>query len=269
MIRSGFDGSVRVIGALLLAAAGCNTPKLGQSGSEEVPGRDPDPFPGGTTDPCPCALVERNALRVTVLQQVDDLVRLRVEEILSGELPLVAGDELEATRYDDSLACYAGCFEVKPGDEAFAFYRPHREPLPPTCEARSECLAACQRENIEMYGVGYRSACQCRAEAGPHASEHVTCGGTSYLGPDEQGRDCRVECAQATADSCPPAPEEDDKRGTVRLSPWSDPIVFARGPRGEVSVRIAELSQLSASAEEYSACRERFGDWVDVVAVER
>jgi hypothetical protein len=58
--------------------------------------------------------------------------------------------------------------------------------------------------------------------------------------------------------------------GDVRLTPWTDPIVFARSSLGELSVPRDEFSALWLSpgedvAAQIAACTARFGDWADLL----
>jgi hypothetical protein len=254
---------------LLLACAGvgCSAegPKVGQSGSEGVP--DPGGG-GGSTVQCPCGVplgLAPNALRVSVLAQEGDSLSLRIEEILNGTLPLVPGDVIEASRYDDTFACSLGCAPLDVGDQAFAFYYVSGEPALPPCVARAACVAACDAENAANEAEPWRSSCACRQPPAPtqsSVSESPTCGVDVF----DSGRDCKEECEQETAESCPPRPDQDYKRGTVGLSPWADPIVFARTELGEVSVPIAELPQLwNDDGTNFMTCHARFGDWSDVL----
>lgn len=236
--------------ALALASA-CNqasAPKAGQSGSENLP----DDGTGGNTVPCPC--LQRDALRVTVLAQQHGNLTLRVEEVLHGELPLVPGDVIEADRHDDTFACYRGCAPIADGEQALAFYRPTEPALPP-CDARDACVRACEKENATSAEDPWRASCQCRAEppAGlMTATGSPTCGVPVYDG----GRDCDETCAESTLAECVARPEQDYKRGHVGLSPWTDPIVFARTARGEVSLPRGELDKLWQED-----CQQSVGDW--------
>lgn len=120
----------------------------GQSGSEVTDG---DP-PGGETVPCPCSYpgwLGRGMgplLRVTLLERSDESfesaaypwcragatavefgelpprcsrLRLRVEEVLLGDIELASGTELEALS-DGYLPCYRGADAVAPGEQALA-----------------------------------------------------------------------------------------------------------------------------------------------------
>jgi hypothetical protein len=123
----------------------------GSSGTDVGGGQNP----GSLTSPCPCSFPLTNesvafahdprttaALRVTLLarelqsyesrvfswcsqsrepapEPTCARVRLRVEEVLAGEVPLAVGDELEADT-DGLLPCYAGTDDVKVGEQALA-----------------------------------------------------------------------------------------------------------------------------------------------------
>ena len=227
-------------------------PTVGQSGSEGVPPG------GGDTVPCPCGLAE--GLRVTVLARDGDRFSLRVEEVLGGSSPVGPGDVIDASQYDDTFACYRGCFSPAVGDQALALYAPG-EPALPACAARDACVAACDAENLANEAEVYRSRCACRTDPAlanrSSAWESPTCGVPVVDG----GRNCRKECEQETAETCPRRPVQDFKRGVVALSPWADPIVFARTSRGELSVPLAELGELFELSRDLPACTERFGDW--------
>jgi hypothetical protein len=254
---------------------GCETgPQAGQSGSENLP--DDGPSGGGVTVPCPCW--NEPALRVTVLSQDQGNLRLQVEEVLHGELPLLLGDVIEASRSDDRLACFEGCAAVDTGEQAFAFFSPS-EPALPACPEREACVAACEAQQSESERAAERdgdgdgdddtlaSSCLCRADP-PRSSMSISTRSSRICGlpllPDWSS--CWEQCTQDTLDRCPPRPEQDFKRGTVRLSPWGDKIVFARNARGEISLPAAELGQLwsdqgSDERENARRCRERVGDW--------
>lgn len=234
-----------------LAAKG---PTVGQSGSEGVPSSG-----GGATAPCPCG--QRDAFRVTLLERRGDTVSLRIEEVLHGSLPLVPGVVIEGRRYDDTLACHLGCADIDVGEQAFAFYTP-QEPALPACGARQACIEDCLAGSEEVH----RSECSCRQPAiqsGTSVSRTPTCG-FPVIG---DWRSCEVNCERETAEICPPRPEQDYKTGTVGLSAWADPIVFARGDLGELSVPLAELAELLEYAGDgpgpppYQVCIERFGQW--------
>ena len=240
-------------------ALGCNAkdPTVGQSGSEGVPSA------GGSTESCPCgALNGRMALRVTVMGVQDDVVTLRLEEVLKGALPLPRGELLRATRYDETLACHLGCENLVVGEQAFAFYRVIA-PLLPECRARSECVEACEERDRAKYEEGFLS-CQCREGGSALAFERHTCGGRALRDGDDQETDCRRGCEEQTADECPPRPAQDHRFGNVSLSRWADPIVFARSAKGEISVSLTQLGELLAS-EDTPACMERFGQWSDLL----
>jgi hypothetical protein len=242
-------------------------PTVGQSGSEGVPtvgqsGSEGVPSGGGVTVPCPCGLGRSEALRVTVLAKKGDRVSLRVEEVLHGTAPVTLGDVIDASWYDDKLPCYLGCYSVEVGEQALAFYTPG-EPALPACAARDACVAACEAENLANEGEVSHPQCVCRE------APAMTTWGSTWESPPcgvyvvDGGGTCRKECEQETAESCPPRPEQDNKRGLVLLSPWADPIVFARGERGELSIPRDQLGELFTFSGDLDTCRERFGDWSD------
>jgi hypothetical protein len=228
-------------------------PKVGQSGSEGVPSGG-----GDSTVPCPCGA--RDALRVTVLGQRGDTLSLRVEEVLHGSPSVAPGDVLEANRYDDTFACYRGCAPLDVGEQALAFYAAGQPSVPP-CAARDACVAACDAENNANEAEVHRSECACR-EA-PENANH----GSAWTSPTcgvpvvDGGRNCPRECEEDTAEVCPPRPEQDFKRGSVALSPWTDPVVFARSDKGELSIPRDQLGELFEFTGDLKACVERFGDW--------
>ena len=214
---------------------------------------------GGDTVPCPCGalqdrvyLVRPLAMRVSVEAQTgDDRFALRLRNVLVGTSSLAPGDVFEAT-WDGRFPCYAGCSGVSVGDDAFAFYWAEER----TCPQLERCLAECDAENAANDEQEWE-----------HRSE---CSDTYVMRGFETGRDCDPECEAQTADACPDPPEADHQRGYVRLAPWTDPLVFARSDRGELSVPLAEIDELwpterDATPAEIAACTERFGDWSDLL----
>jgi hypothetical protein len=242
----------------------CSAPKLGpkggQSGSEELP--EPEGLGGASTVPCPCG--NEDALRVTLLAQDHGNLRLRVEAVLHGDLPLSPGDEIEADRDDDSLSCFRGCASLELGEQAFAFYRASA-PLLPVCEAREACIAGClvERATPEADSSPGQCACRDRAPADqPTVSGSPICGMPIVSGLGE----CQDECSQETAEECLPRPEQDYRRGSIRLSPWQERIVFARTERGELSLARDQLALLWSDetgdrTADLLACTKRVGDW--------
>ena len=267
--------SVRVCALALsvacsLVTACQSSPKAGQSGSENLPGSGGGS--GGITSPCPCELKRWRsaALHVTVLAQEHGSMRLRVEEVLHGALPLVPGDVIEADRYDDALPCFQGCASVKTGAQAFAFYAP-AEPALPSCAEREACIATCEAEHTgtvreDVVGLGN---CACRADP---PSDFVSITGSRLCGvpyPALDSEVCDGPCTRDSLERCPPRPEQNVKRGHVRLSPWGDRIVFSRNARGEIGVPRSELDVLwddegPDERENLQRCRERVGDWTDL-----
>jgi hypothetical protein len=240
---------------LLLALGACVGGNSGAEGETEEPSGEPN-MPGGSTVPCPCGALRHYrpdipfaALRVTVVAELgDDRLSLRLEEVLAGSLPLASGEMLEAT-WDGKLPCFAGCADVVVGDEALAFYSVEDA----ACEERARCVAECDAENA----ANQEQVWELRSE----------CSDTFVARSYETGRDCKPECMREV--DCPERPPERYRKGSVRLAPWSDPLVFARGDGGEVSVAVDDLDELwpeSGSArEEIGACVERFGDWSQLV----
>lgn len=272
--RSRLEGSARVFAALLLGIAGasCSTPKLGQSGSEELP--TPPNGGGGSTVPCPCMSQFGDrviGLRVTLQEQRGAVVRLRVEETLVGTSSIEPGDVIEGQSFDDTFACYVGCREIEVGEQAFAFFFPHADDeARPECAARSSCVETCQRahaperdadETEETFGC----ACRDQTAALDHRFSSPTCGGR--IG--DFTRTCQSEC-EASEDACTSGADI-AAIGSVKLSPWSDPLVFARHEDGrEIRVPVSEVSQLWPAADETSAtafarCSARFGDWAELL----
>jgi hypothetical protein len=242
---------------LSIASAGLfpaceSAPKAGQSGSENIPGGGSG---GGRATPCPCGPYD--ALRVTVLSQDHGNLTLRVEEVLHSELPLVAGDVIEADRGDDIFACSLGCAPIADGKQAFALYTP--------CDALEACIQTCERENALGSEEPGRGSCECRAQ--PPADWSTTTGfrtcGIPYF--DDFRHFCKPECEESTRDACPRL-EQDYKRGRVRLSPWGEKIVFARSARGELNLPRSQLDKLwrdegANELENLLRCQERVGDW--------
>jgi hypothetical protein len=251
---------VALIGACFGVACSSEGPTVGQSGSEGMPSGG-----GDLAVPCPCG--PRDALRVTVLAQQGDTVSLRVEEILRGQLPLVPGDVIEGIRYDDELACHLGCADVAVGEQAFAFYVREIVPPRPPCAERAACIAACETEEPGDGDGAYQDNCACRPAAGVSLSswDAPTCGVRL------DARDCAARCQLETDATCPTRPSPGPKYASVSISRWADPIVFARGERGELSVPLGELGELLSSGvtpAEVKACTERFGQWSDYVGSE-
>lgn len=273
-VRFRLAGSIRTLAALLLAgvAASCNTPKLGQSGSEELP--TPPNGGGGSTVPCPCMaqLGDRaSGLRVTLLDQAGAVAKLRVDEVLAGASSLEPGDVIEGQRFDDTLACYVGCASIGVGEQAFAFFVQDVEAKGrPACSARNACVESCQdqRASDRASDEAERTFdCTCRHQAAPldQRFSSPTCGGRV----GDFTRACQREC-EASEEACADG-ESIAAIGSVRLSPWSDPLVFARGERDrEISVPVSELLQLWPVADESphdaaERCQARFGDWADLL----
>jgi hypothetical protein len=212
---------------------------------------------GGDTIPCPCATFQFHreppvAVRVTVEAQTgDDRFSLRLRDVLVGSLSLAPDEIFEAT-WDGTFPCYTGCSGVSVGDDAFAFYWVDAQ----ACPERERCIADCDAENAANDEQVWESQSEC-------SDTHV-------LRVFETGRDCEYECGAETAEVCPDRPEPDHRRGSVRLAPWTDPLVFARSDRGELSVPLAELDELwptegDATPAEIAACTARFGDWSDLL----
>jgi hypothetical protein len=257
----------RLLGTFVCACAllGCSKPKLGQSGSEELP--EPPHGGGGATVPCPCTggPLTGTAARATVLDQAGATVTLRVEEVVAGEASLQPGDVVEGQRYDDVLICYLGCAGFEEGDQVLAMLgRPANAPA--GCAARAACVEACDipRDPDEQQTAG---ECPCRDAPAPHDDRFVspTCGGR--LGDVDAA--CRAHCEQETAGACAAAASVVSV-GNVQLSPWADPIVFARRGDRDISVPIAALAELwpqhaEDRGEALRACRDRFGDWADLL----
>jgi hypothetical protein len=207
-------------------------------------------------------------LRVTLLNEEHGNLSLRVEEVLHGDLPLEPGDVIEADRYDDKLACFVGCAAIEIGDQAFAFYGPTLPTLPP-CAEREACVAACKGQQASAVAESGRSPCMCRMDP-PDDFATITGSPTCGVAVRDDVPDCDDECALATQDVCPPRPHQDYKRGHVGLSPWTDPIVFARNERGELSLAREELDQLwtgqdGRASDDGSSCYDRIGDWTQLV----
>jgi hypothetical protein len=182
---------------------------------------------------------------------------LRVEEILHGALPLAPGEVFEGTRYDDTFVCFLGCSDVDVGEQALALYAGPLVAPEPRCPEREACLAKCEVENPDE-GLPRFIECACRPVAVDNAPGSATCG-TPF-----DNVDCVGQCDYETRGRCAPRPEGDPKQAHVSLSPWRDPIVFARGERGELNVPLAQLEELfQLSDSDPAACIERFGQWSD------
>jgi hypothetical protein len=253
-----------VIAALLLSTGdgGCNAPRLGQSGSEELP-TPPNAGAGGAV-PCPCHYGTRTALRVTLLDQSGAIARLRVEEVLHGA-DVEPGDILVAQRWDDTLACFRGCATFEVGDQAFAFFEPDHIALRSRpCSALDACLDACTSAPSRDDGRAAPAFdCACRASPVRDSQALSTiCGERAIVDPE-----CALRCERETRDACPAPSDETVRLGHVGLSPWTDPIVFARAGDRELSVPLDELWRLwpgrspDGDAYDQSACVERYGDW--------
>jgi hypothetical protein len=202
----------------------------------------------------------KDALRVTVMAKYGAKVSLRIEETLHGSSAFAPGEVIEGTRYDDTLACFAGCTEIVVGQQAFAFFMAPLQPPAPLCPEREACLAKCEAENPDEPGLPTSFACACRPVPVDNAPGSPTCG-TPF-----GNADCQGQCSHETRGRCPPPPEPDPKRLHVALSPWSDPIVFVRGKRGELSVPLAQLEELfQLSDADQVECVDRFGQWSDYV----
>jgi hypothetical protein len=235
--------------------------------------------PGGDTAPCPCGFPVTNestvfaneyqvtaTLRVTVMERTFEAfespaspwcssssgpepgcgrVRLRIDEVLGSNVPVEAGDEIEAGT-DGRLPCFIGTEAAGVGATALAQASWPRSDLP-FCEARAGCLDQCESEYesdlAECERIG-RAPSECL----PHSL-------SGY---------CDV-CDSGFDDTCPPRPpptrEQLATLGFVRMTLWEEQILFAATDQAELRVPASELPEL---VEADLQCLERYGDWASL-----
>ena len=217
------------------AAAGCS--KVGQSGSEVLPGHPMDPAPATPDEPfrphCPCdQFHEYLQIRATVVGiEAFPAVGTQRYELVANELLGPDPTDKNEIAVSDHFGGYwsgnLGCGGMIPapiatGDEVVAFFR----------RGRQDDVSCC---------------------------EYIACADPCRINGDAESRGrrnrppARQACAASSATACAKHQPEALLHGELLLIPWGDSLLVGRSDQASASISSDQLPALNESRAQCSA----------------